>query len=208
MKIGLFFGTFNPLHNGHLAIANYIAENTDIDEVWFVPSPDSPFKKHDTDIIPFHERCHLISVDARMANPCLLVSEIEGYMPTPCYTVNTMSALVKQYPGHDFTIIFGEDNLRILGTFHEWDKLLFGPWSFLIVPRSADNKKNTINDVVDTLCEMAGRETEGVKITILNDCPNLDISSSLIRQQMKEGKRIAAYVPQFTHRYLNAHPFK
>lgn len=208
MKIGLFFGTFNPFHNGHMAVANYVVENTDIDEVWFVVSPDSEFKEHDCRMIPFDERCRLVSMDSRSMNSHMRVCDIERTLPSPHYTVNTVEAIKAQYPFYEFSVLLGEDNIRAIRTFHDWEALVFGNIELLGLPRRYDPTiKDTFSDFVKTLCKEEGKAESECRISVIEGCPSIDMSSSFIRQQMKEGKRVAAYVPPDTLRYLRRHPF-
>ncbi len=115
MKIGLFFGSFNPIHIGHLIIANTMAENTDLEEVWFVVSPQNPFKKqksllHEFDRLEMVER-------AIQDNFKLKASDIEFHLPRPSYTIDTLTVLQEKYPEHQFGLIMGGDNLS---HFHKW----------------------------------------------------------------------------------------
>ena len=115
MKIGLFFGSFNPIHIGHMAIANYMAEFTDLNQVWFVVSPQSPLKKK-TSLLADHHRLQLV----RLAIGDSLkykASNIEFQLPKPSFTVNTLAHLTEKYPQHSFCLIMGSDNLN---TFHKW----------------------------------------------------------------------------------------
>ncbi len=115
MKIGLFFGSFNPIHVGHLIIANYMVTNTDLKQVWLVVSPQNPFKKKSS-LANDYDRLHL----ARLAvegNPNLRVSKIEFGLPQPSYTVDTLAYLSEKHPTHEFVLIMGGDNIA---GFHKW----------------------------------------------------------------------------------------
>jgi nicotinate-nucleotide adenylyltransferase len=113
MKIGLYFGTFNPIHIGHLIIANHFAEFTDLDEVWLVVTPHNPFKKKNSLLNDYHrlEMVHLATEDY----PKLKPSDIEFKLQQPNYTIDTLAYLEEKYPMHQFALIMGEDNLN---TFH------------------------------------------------------------------------------------------
>ena len=122
MKIGLFFGTFNPIHIGHLIIANYMTEMTDIEQVWFVVSPQNPLKqkKH---ILDEHQRLDLVKL-AIEGNNKLEVSDIEFDMPRPSYTIDTLDNLSKTYPDHKFVVIMGSDNLSQLPEWRDYKLIL------------------------------------------------------------------------------------
>src|SRR5215813_9258125 len=112
MKIGLYFGSFNPVHVAHLVIANHILNETDIEKVWFVVSPQNPFKTGTTLLNEYH-RLHLVRLavqdDARMK-----VSDIEFGLPRPSYTIDTLAYLEEKYPQHKFSIIIGSDSFQNL----------------------------------------------------------------------------------------------
>ena len=114
-KVGLFFGSFNPVHVGHLIIANYMATHTDLQEVWLVVSPQNPLKKKKS-LARDHDRLHLVRL-AIEDNPLLRVSDIEFGMPQPSYTVETLAYLREKHPDYQFVLIMGGDNL---GTLHKW----------------------------------------------------------------------------------------
>ena len=109
-KIGLFFGSFNPIHIGHLILANYIVEHTDMDQLWFVVSPQNPFKDKKS-LLKDHNRLDM--VDLAVKNyPKLRASNVEFSLPTPSYTIDTLAYLGEKYPGCSFSLIMGEDNLK------------------------------------------------------------------------------------------------
>ena len=115
MKIGLYFGTYNPIHIGHLIIANHMANNSDLDQVWLVVSPQNPLKNKATLLADYH-RLALVET-AVEGNSKLKASNIEFDLPKPSYTIDTLTYIKEKYPEHDFSIIMGEDNLRSL---HKW----------------------------------------------------------------------------------------
>ena len=115
MKVGLYFGTFNPIHVGHLIIANYMADYTDLDQVWLVVSPQNPLKEKKTLLADYH-RIALVR-EGIYENSNLRASDIEFKLPIPSYTSNTLAHLKENYPENEFALIMGEDNLR---TFHKW----------------------------------------------------------------------------------------
>ncbi len=115
MKIGLYFGTFNPIHIGHLIIANHLAEHTDLDQIWFVVTPHNPHKNKASLLEDYHrlQMVHLATEDYPKIKP----SDIEFKLPQPNYTINTLTYLTEKYPNHIFSLIMGEDNLA---SFHKW----------------------------------------------------------------------------------------
>lgn len=115
MKIGLYFGTFNPIHIGHIIIANHMAEYSDLDEIWLVVTPHNPFKKKST-LLDNHHRLEMVYL-ATKGYDKLKPSNIEFNLPQPNYTVNTLVHLKEKHPNHEFSLIMGEDNLK---GFHKW----------------------------------------------------------------------------------------
>ena len=175
MKIGLFFGSFNPVHHGHLIIANHIAMTTNLDEVWFVVSPQNPFKKAGT-LLNENHRYHLLQL-AIEGEKKLRVSNIEFKLPKPSYTVNTLAYLQEKYPTHTFSLIMGSDGFQNL------DK-----WK---------NAEVIIQHYPITIYKRPGFEitnTHGASITI-TDAPLLEISSTHIRYLIRKGLSIRYLVP-------------
>ena len=115
MKVGLFFGSFNPIHVGHMIIANYMAEFSDLDEVWFIITPQSPFKQKSS-MLSNHHRLAIANI-AMDDYPKLKTSDIEFKLPQPNYTINTLVHIEEKFPDHHFCLIMGEDNLK---GFHKW----------------------------------------------------------------------------------------
>src|SRR5690606_34261593 len=115
MKIGLYFGTFNPIHIGHLIIANQLAEQSDLDQIWLVVTPQSPFKKKQS-LLDNYQRLEMV-FRATEEYDKLQPSDIEFALPQPNYTVNTLAHLQEKFPHHEFSLIMGEDNLK---SFHKW----------------------------------------------------------------------------------------
>ena len=132
MKVGLLFGSFNPIHQGHIDIANYFATNTDVQEVWFVVSPQNPFK---TKLKLLNPAIRLSLVDMALQDePNLKSCNIELAMPTPSYTIDTLLLLAKQYVNHQFYIIMGTDNLEKIETWKEYEQIL-SDFKLLVYPR-------------------------------------------------------------------------
>lgn len=183
-RVGLFFGSFNPVHTGHLIIAEFMASLPDLDQVWFVVSPQNPLKVRDT---LAKDRDRLLMV--RMAiedNTKLKASNIEFSLPKPSYTIDTMAYLHEKYPSHVFSLIMGSDNLK---TIHKWKnyKLLLERYTIHVYQRPGEETK--------TIPEKA-------KNIRLHDVPLLDISSTLIRQRIEQGQSVRYMVPDNVYQFL------
>jgi nicotinate-nucleotide adenylyltransferase len=183
MHIGLFFGSFNPIHIGHLFIANYIAHHTNLDEVWLVVSPHNPFKDKKT-LLSEYDRLHLVNL-AIQGNDKLKVSNIEFSLPKPSYTIDTLVFLEEKYPQHKFSLIMGSDNLPNL---HKWKN---GDVLQQNYPIFVFRRPDSVID--DTLIK------KGIEVI---DCPQVLLSSSFIREQIKQGKSIKYLVPEAVEKYL------
>jgi len=175
MKIGLFFGSFNPVHIGHLIIANYIVSHTDLDKIWLVVSPQNPFKKTGS-LLNEYDRYHLVQTAVDDA-PNLSASNIEFSLPRPSYTIHTLAYLKEKYPEHHFSIILGGDGLENLDKWKNAKEIIFN-YPLYVYPRPGFQMKSI----------------PGANITIIN-APLLSISSTLIRQLISEGKSIRYFVP-------------
>ncbi len=186
MKIGLFFGTFNPIHIGHMIIGNYMAEYSDLDEVWFVVTPHNPLKKKDTLLADLH-RYRMVE-EATEEFPKLKPSNIEFGLPQPNYTINTLAYLQEKYPGETFCLIMGEDNLQ---SFHKWKnyELLLENYNIYVYPRIFEEKKATF-------------EKYQGKYTFV-DSPIIEISSTFIRNAIKEKKDIRPMLPEKVWKYID-----
>jgi nicotinate-nucleotide adenylyltransferase len=182
MKIGLFFGSFNPVHIGHLALANYIVEFGDIDKLWFVVSPQSPFKERRTLLDENHRYQLLLRAvedDSRFE-----VSTIEFKLPKPTRTIDTLTYLAEKYPQHEFSLIIGADNVAGLIKWKNAD-ILMSKYKFLIYPRQAyPLDKIEINNFE------------------IVDAPQFDISSSFIREAIKNGHDVRYFMPEASYKYL------
>lgn len=183
IKTGLFFGSFNPIHIGHLAIANYMLEFSDLKQLWFIVSPQNPLKQKQTLLEDYH-RLELtrraVEDDYRYR-----VSDIEFRMPKPSYTIDTLTYLEEKYPGHDFHLIMGSDGLK---TFHQWknSQLICEKYHRLVYPRPGISDK----DIIDH---------QNISLV---DAPMIEISSSFIRKAIKEGKDVRYFLPEKTYRYI------
>ena len=184
MEIGLFFGSFNPIHIGHLIIANSILENQKLDEVWFVVSPHSPFKKK-ASLAPDYDRLHLVNL-AIENNPRLRSSNIEFALPKPSYTSDTLIFLREKFPTHNFSLIMGSDNIK---SFHKWKNAEFLAKEYPIIVYQRPER------------EVAPTELEQINLNI-NKGPLLNISASFLRGEIKAGRSIRYMVPEPVYKYL------
>jgi nicotinate-nucleotide adenylyltransferase len=176
MQIGLYFGSFNPIHNGHLIIANHILNETDLDKIWFVISPQNPFKPSST-LLNEYDRLHLVQ-KAIEGDDRLRASEIEFSLPKPSYTVHTLTYLQEKYPDYSFRIIMGSDSFQNIEKWKNADVLIKN-YEFIIYKRPGfeiDNKSNA-------------------KVNVMN-APLLEISATYIRELVRQGKSIKYLVPQ------------
>ena len=175
MKIGLYFGSFNPIHTGHLIIASHVANHTDIQQVWFVVSPQNPLKPSSVLLNEYH-RLYLVQL-AVEDDPRLRAMDVEFKMPRPSYTIDTLTYLGEKYPQHTFSVIMGSDSFQNLPRWKNAE-LLIKNYPFIIYNRPAF-------PITDTL---------GARIQTL-DAPLLEISATDIRDNIKEGRTIRYLVP-------------
>lgn len=198
-KIGLYFGTFNPIHIGHLIIANHLAEYTDLDQVWFIVSPQNPHKKRDTLLEDYH-RLAMVKI-AVEDNAKLSASDIEFNLPKPSYTSNTLAYLLEKYPDKKFALIMGEDNLR---TLHKWKNYehILSEHDIFVYPRalteSEQEEANIINPKPKGLPEVYNHTN-----IHLIDAPVMKLSASFIRESIKEGKDVKYLLTSPVYKYLD-----
>ena len=198
MNIGLYFGTFNPIHIGHLIIANYMADYTDLDQVWLVVSPQNPLKKKKSLLADYH-RLALVN-EAIYDNPKIKVNDIEFGLPKPSYTANTLAHLKEKYPNHQFNLIMGEDNLR---TFHKWKnyEVILEKHKLYVYPRVLTIQEEEEVEEIGYLPENKLRDHESV--IVCDDAPVMKVSSSFIRQAIKEGNDVRYLLTERVHKYLD-----
>lgn len=198
MKIGLYFGTFNPIHVGHLVIANYMAEFTDLDQVWLVVSPHNPLKEKST-LLADHHRLALVQV-AIEDNVNLRASDIEFKLPKPSYTVTTLTHLKERYPQHEFALIMGEDNLRTLHKWYNHDYLLKNHRIY-VYPRVL-----TIQEEAEV--QEIGKQTnnafsEHQNVILCEDAPVMKVSASFIRNAIRDKKDVRYLLTDPVQKYID-----
>ena len=175
MEIGLYFGSFNPIHTGHLIIANHIINETDLQRIWFVVSPQNPFKQSSS-LLNEYNRLHMIKSAIDGENN-LRASSVEFKLPKPSYTVDTLAYLAEKYPEHEFSLIIGSDGFQNLNKWKNYEVLVKN-YSFYIYKRPGFDIKQ-----------------DWGATTILLSAPLLEISSTRIRKLIKEGKSIRYLLP-------------
>ena len=183
MKTGLFFGSFNPIHIGHLAIANYMVEFTDIQQLWFVISPQNPLKERKS-LLPNYHRLELVHL-ALEDDPRYSVTDIEFNMPTPSYTIDTLVRLSEKYPEKQFVIIMGSDQLPFFPKWKNSEEIV-KHYTRYVYPRPG----HIIDENLETNLEVV-------------DAPLMEISSSFIRRAIKEGKNIQQFLPEPVWKYID-----
>ncbi len=186
MKIGLYFGTFNPIHVGHLTIANHLVEHSDLDQVWFVVTPLSPFKKKSS-LLDNQQRLEMV-YRATKDYTKLRPTDIEFGLKQPNYTIDTLTYLFEKFPEHEFALIMGEDNLK---SFHKWKnyELILENHNIFVYPRLSNGK-------IDT---QFNNHPKIIKV----DAPIMQLSSTFIRNEIKTGKNIRPMLPQHVWEYLD-----
>lgn len=185
-KVGLFFGSFNPIHIGHLIIANHMAENSDLDEIWLVVTPHNPHKKKNT-LLENHHRLEMV-YRACESYEKLKASNIEFGLKQPNYTVNTLAHLEEKYPTNKFCLIMGEDNLKSL---HKWKnyEVILENHEIYVYPRIAEGKVSE---------EFKGH----AKITRV-DAPIIEISATFIRKSIAEEKNVRPLLMENVWEYID-----
>jgi nicotinate-nucleotide adenylyltransferase len=182
MHIGLYFGSFNPIHIGHLIVANHIVENTEIDKIWFVVSPHNPLKDAHS-LLNEYDRLHLVEL-AIQDNLKFRASNVEFHLPKPSFTIDTLTYLTEKFPLEKFSIIIGSDSFQNI---HRWKNYehLIAENSFIVYKRPG----------------FEITETHGANLTVMQ-APLLDISSTYIRQQIREKKSVRYLLPDAVFKYV------
>ncbi|ALM49302.1 nicotinate-nucleotide adenylyltransferase [Flavobacterium psychrophilum] len=190
MKVGLYFGTFNPIHVGHVIIANHMAEYSGLDQIWLVVTPHNPLKKKST-LLDDHQRLQMVFL-ATQDYPKLKPSDIEFRLPQPSYTTNTLVHLQEKFPTHEFSLIMGEDNLNSL---HKWKnyEVILQNHDVYVYPRI---NTDTINPDIETSARIHRVEA-----------PVIEISSTFIRESIKDGKNVQPLLPQKVWQYVEHNLF-
>jgi nicotinate-nucleotide adenylyltransferase len=183
MKIGLYFGSFNPIHNGHLAIADYLNRQGMFDQIWMVVSPKNPLKDV-TELISKNHRLNMVKLAIQNCS-YLCACDVEFSLPTPSFTMDTLHHLEIHYPNNQFSLILGADNLE---NFHHWKNYedILNRYKIFVYPRTIESKK---------------KKWKYPNVIYL-DAPLLPISSTKIRTLLQQGKDITEYVPHQVGQYL------
>jgi nicotinate-nucleotide adenylyltransferase len=188
-KVGLYFGSFNPVHIGHLAIAGYMTEFAGLDQIWFVVSPHNPLKKKVT-LLADHHRLHMTRL-AIGDNDRLKASDIEFKLPLPSFTIDTLTYLKEKYPKNEFCLVMGEDNLYTLHKWKNGDELV-RKYPIYVYPRSAAIKPES--PVLQQI--LSGAEIHRV------NAPLMDISGTFIREGIKNGKDMSYFLSPAVWKYI------
>jgi nicotinate-nucleotide adenylyltransferase len=182
MHIGLYFGSFNPIHIGHLVIANHVVQHSGVDKIWFVVSPHNPLKDAHS-LLNEYDRLHLAEL-AIQDNNKFRASNVEFHLPKPSYTVDTLAYLTERFPLEQFSIVMGSDSFQNLPRWKNFEHLV-KYYSFIVYNRPG----------------FVVEETHGAKVQVL-DAPLLDISSTFIRKQIKEGHSVRYILPDAVWKYI------
>lgn len=190
-KIGLFFGSFNPIHIGHLILANYILENSDMDELWFVVSPQNPFKDKKS-LLTDHNRLDMVQLAVKNY-PKMRASNVEFSLPKPSYTIDTLTYLKEKYPNYSFALIMGEDNLDSLPKWKNAEKLM-SDYQIIVYPRTFEGEKKD------------SEYLQHENISMVN-APIIELSATEIRNMIKEDKNVRPMLPPEVFEYLDGSSF-
>lgn len=190
MKVGLYFGTFNPIHVGHLIIANHMAEHSDLEQIWMVVTPHNPLKKKSS-LLEDHHRLQMVFL-ATEGFPKLQPSDIEFKLPQPNYTVNTLAHLQEKFPQHEFALIMGEDNLNSLQKWKNYEVILQNH-DLYVYPRLNSG-------------EMDAQFVNHPKIHKV-DAPVIELSSTFIRESIKNNRNVVPMLPHKVWEYIDHNLF-
>ncbi|MDB4058936.1 MAG: nicotinate (nicotinamide) nucleotide adenylyltransferase [Flavobacteriaceae bacterium] len=194
-QIGLFFGSFNPVHQGHLILANYLVEETALEEVWFVITPQSPFKQKQR-LLDNHHRLALVE-EAIEGYPKLKVSTVEFGLPAPQYTALTIAHLMEKHPEASFSLIVGQDHLKSFHKWYNYQALLEGHQIY-VYPRMPEEALAASKPLKQPKAEILNHSN-----LILVPAPVVEISSSYIRKALKAGKNIRPLLPPAVWKYMD-----
>lgn len=187
-RIGIYSGSFNPIHHGHVMLANYLVEFSDLDELWFVVSPQNPLKQK-SELLDDDERLKMVQL-AVGDDPRFHVSDIEMHLPLPSYTINTLTALSEQHTDCQFVFICGMDSLQNLHRWYQYQSILDNH-ELLVFPREGYD---------------GGELVHHPSVTVLKT-PILEISSTFIRQCVKEGRDMRHFMPEKAFLYMQENGF-
>jgi nicotinate-nucleotide adenylyltransferase len=187
-KIGLFFGTFNPVHIGHMAIANYLIEYTELNQIWFIVSPRNPHKEEKILLDAWH-RYTMVAL-ATKEDSRFRASDIEFTLPAPSYTCDTLSFLNKEYPDDYFSLIMGSDNLEYLHTWKNHEEIRSG-YPIIVYPRPG----------------FTPEKVQSMKNITLVNAPLIELSSTFIRKALGEGRDMRHFLPPESWKYLKENKF-
>ena len=194
-QIGLFFGSLNPVHQGHLILANYLVEETALEEVWFVITPQSPFKQKQR-LLDNHHRLALVE-EAIEGYPKLKVSTVEFGLPAPQYTALTIAHLMEKHPEASFSLIVGQDHLKSFHKWYNYQALLEGHQIY-VYPRMPEEALAAPKPLKQPKPEILNHSN-----LILVSAPVVEISSSYIRKALKAGKNIRPLLPPAVWKYMD-----
>ena len=187
MNIGLYFGSFNPIHIGHLIIANHVLNETSINKIWFIVSPQNPFKESKTLLNEF-DRLHLVRLATQDDNR-IKCSDIEFNLPKPSYTSNTLAFLSEKYPEHQFSIIMGSDSYQNLDKWKNYETII-NNYPVYVYKREGHEIKKTFD-----------------KEAVILNAPIIQISASQIREHIRSAKSIRYLVPEIVREEIESRKF-
>lgn len=183
MKIGLYFGSFNPIHIGHLALSDYLLLHTNLDEVWFVVSPHNPLKQKDS-LLDDNLRFQMVQL-AISDKPNMKACDVEFSLPKPSYTIDTLTYLSDQYPENEFVLIIGADNLHVFNQWKNYEEIIAN-YKILVYPRQG----------FDFSLSSKHHHVECVNAPLYN------ISSTFIREKIKDGKDVSEFLNAEVNKYI------